>query len=95
MLTRRKLLTHGLPTALTTAGVCVQVEANAEPTTDELLTWAKDHEYFIMVYKDGSASCSAIVGKTWSTPVMCGDTLREALLRARAEIEKGASDGTP
>ncbi len=87
MLTRRKLIVNGLPAALATAGVGVNLEANAESTTDELLAWARDRECYVEIYADGSAMVQ------WNFTLIdydfiYGDTLREALLAAKAEIEK-------
>ncbi len=105
MLTRRKLIVNGLPAMMATAGVCVGTEANAEPTTDELLQWAKDNNLFLRVDGNGTALVEAIftvqgIDRTGRFGGVLdilsrGDTLREALLRARVKIEKGANDGTP
>lgn len=93
MLTRRQIIKGTVPMALATAGVCVNIHAGAEPqqeSLEELLAWAKDSDCYVEVFCDGSAAVEEIITDgMWTWRWEC-DTLREALEKAKADIEKQA-----
>jgi hypothetical protein len=91
MLTRRKLLTQGMPAvaAFTTVGIVAATPQ--EESLESLLNWAKNHERYICItiYPGGDTNVQ------WDSEdylvsdyqEVWGDSLREALETAKREIE--------
>jgi hypothetical protein len=61
-----------------------------DESLEELLMWAQIHDMFIIIFRDGFTKASfSLAGPWWKgSTVVNGGTLREALLRAKAEWDK-------
>ena len=86
MLTRRKLLTNGVPAVAAFTAVGIVAATPQQESLESLLDWAKEHGCYVHVYDNGHSWVwtPKAIQYGWK-----GDTLREALLKARAEIEIG------
>ena len=60
----------------------------SKPTLKSLLAWAKRNRHFIEIYCDGSAQVQLDSDITLEGSVIDGDTLYDALLKAKAAERK-------
>jgi hypothetical protein len=91
MLTRRKLLTKGVPAVAAFSAVGIVAATPQEQSLESLLNWAKNHERYILItiYPCGPTNVQ------WDSEdylvsdyrEVWGDSLREALEQAKREIE--------
>ena len=101
MLTRRKLLTNGIPAVAGFSAAALAVSEPVEPSLESLVEWAKQNRCHVRIRSDGT--CWVEWGNSfrryaWGVDLRAAITMAKrieqkyphGLLAAKAEIEKGA-----